>query len=87
MFNVIRRGNFILGPYCFESGTPFNPPPLAAPFVPDRNFDGDAIYGLSDWTTPETEASEHPTSLAPSDSELITSMAPAAPAMPSPAKT
>ena len=71
MFNIVRRGNFVLGPYRFENGTPFNPPP-PPPFVPDRNFDGDSIYGLSDWTTTEAEASEHLTSLAPSASELIT---------------
>jgi hypothetical protein len=72
MFDIIRRGNFMLGPYRFENGTPFNPPAPPPPFVPDRNFDGDSIYGLSGWTTPETKASEHLTSLAPSASELIT---------------
>jgi len=88
MIKVIRRSNFIPGPYRFENGTPFNPPPAPPPFVPDRNFDGDSIYGLRDWTTPEAEAGEHPTSLAPSDSEkLLISLAPAAPAEPSPAKT
>jgi hypothetical protein len=33
-------------PYRFENGAPYVPPPAPAPFVPDRNFDGDAIYGL-----------------------------------------
>jgi hypothetical protein len=61
--------NFI-GLYRFESGTLFKPQPPPA-FVPDRNFDGDALYGLSDWTTLEIEASEQLTSLAPSASELI----------------
>jgi hypothetical protein len=57
MFDIIRRGNFILGPYHFENGTPFNPQPQP-PFVPDRNFDGDSIYGLSSSTPPAIEASE-----------------------------
>jgi hypothetical protein len=84
MFDIVKSGD---EPYRFENGALFKPQPGPPSFVPDRNFDGDSIYGLSDWTTPETEASEHPTSLAPSDTELITSRVPAAPAMPSPAKT
>jgi hypothetical protein len=56
MFNIVRRGNFVLGPYRFENGTTFNPPP-PPPFVPDRNFDGDSIYGLSSSTPPAIEAS------------------------------
>jgi hypothetical protein len=56
MFNIVRRGNFILGPYRFENGTLFNPPPPPPPFVPDRNFDGDSIYGLSNSTPPAIEA-------------------------------
>ena len=98
MFKVVRRSNFIPEPYRFENGTPFNRPSPPPPFVPDRNFDGDSIYGLRDWTTPVTEAGEPPTSLAPSESEklslapsdsekLIISLAPAAAAVPSPAKT
>ncbi|MGZ5829602.1 MAG: hypothetical protein ACXWJW_13830 [Xanthobacteraceae bacterium] len=66
MFDIVKRGD---EPYRFENGALFKPQPAPPPSMPDRNFDGDSIYGLSDWTTPETEASEHPTSLAPSDSD------------------
>ncbi|MBV8893168.1 hypothetical protein [Bradyrhizobium sp.] len=53
--------------YMFEHGAPYTPPPATPPFIPDRNFDGDSIYGL-----PEIEMVGL-AEVAPSSSPLVPS--------------
>jgi hypothetical protein len=53
--------------YVFEHGAPYTPPAATPPFVPDRNFDGDFIYGL-----PEIETVGL-AEVAPSSSPLVPS--------------